>query len=85
MKGQIVLVEPQCRGFAHAMFNAAIIECFITSYPDADIIFMAEPVHLQVVQEAFASYSIHQKKAPHWVKMEIPKRLKLSGIPWIYT
>jgi hypothetical protein len=79
------MIEPQCRGFSHAAFNAALLDCFIAAYPSANITFLAEPDHLQLVQTAFRKYALHKDYLPDWTITDIPKRSRLSRLPWIYS
>ncbi len=48
----IVLCEPQCRGFEHATFNASLLHAVQWAYPGSTIYFVAEPGHLDQVRQA---------------------------------
>lgn len=46
----IIICEPQCIGFEHAEFNAALISVVKNAYPHEKILFLAEKEHLFNVQ-----------------------------------
>ncbi len=63
----ILVVEPQCRGFEHAQFNAALLSTISAAYPSAQIEFWADPDHTDNVMElrgAAGASSLNIKVAP---------------------
>jgi hypothetical protein len=48
---QAVVIEPQCWGFEHAVFNAALLCTVQEAFPGARVHFMGESKHLSAVQE----------------------------------
>jgi hypothetical protein len=50
----IILCEPQCQGFEHAPFNAALIRTVQFAYPDQRILFFGEKGHVEHVRAAIA-------------------------------
>ena len=51
----IVVCEPQCFDFEHAEFNAALLAAVTLAFPDARVLFVAEPAHLEWVRSALAA------------------------------
>ena len=49
MSETIVLCEPQCWGFEHATFNAALLKTILVAYPGAQVILLGEREHLKWV------------------------------------
>jgi hypothetical protein len=47
----IILVEPQCRGFEHAEVNTALLKTYQTAFPNDDIWFLGEIVHINYVKQ----------------------------------
>ena len=50
----IVVCEPQCWDFEHALFNAALLQTVLLAFPEARVVFLAEPAHLALVSSALA-------------------------------
>jgi hypothetical protein len=48
---QIIVIEPQCFGFEHAKFNAALLHTIVLAYPSAKIAFYGEQSHLRHVKD----------------------------------
>jgi len=42
----IIICEPQCIGFEHAEFNAALLSVIKHAFPDEEIMFVAEKEHI---------------------------------------
>ena len=42
----IIICEPQCIGFEHVEFNAALITLIQYAYPNKKILFLSESEHL---------------------------------------
>jgi hypothetical protein len=49
----VLLCEPQCWGFEHAAFNAALLRTVRLAYPSASIAFFGEASHLELVRDGF--------------------------------
>jgi hypothetical protein len=47
----IVLCEPQCSGFEHAAFNAALLATVSTAFPNEELLYFGEQSHLQEVKK----------------------------------
>jgi hypothetical protein len=70
----IVLCEPQCWGFEHASFNAALLQTVLIAYPGAALVFMGEADHLACVREALDRASCPLHGRVRWQEVEIPLR-----------
>ena len=46
----IVVCEPQCWGFEHALFNAALLKTVLLAYPEAKLTYLGEHEHLEWVR-----------------------------------
>ncbi|BDZ69002.1 hypothetical protein [Methanobacterium ferruginis] len=51
----IIICEPQCIGFEHSPFNAALVTLVKYTFPDEKIIFLAETEHIQFVKDVIPS------------------------------
>ncbi|HLK67173.1 MAG TPA: hypothetical protein VKU19_27250 [Bryobacteraceae bacterium] len=65
----IVVCEPQCRGFEHASFNAALLLSMKHAFPRANLRFLADPGHLSRVAEVLSQ-----------TDTDIPEVCTLEGI-----
>jgi hypothetical protein len=67
----IILCEPQCVGFEHAAFNAALLVATDAAFPDDEILFFCEASHRREIENA-----LRQTQAPPvraaWREAEIP-------------
>lgn len=72
MKPLIVLYEPQCVGYSHANFNAALLQTTLSAYPEATVVFKGEAGHLQWVRAAFQQHLGELPKRVQWVETKIP-------------
>ncbi len=54
----IIIVEPQCTGFAHEQFNAAFLYGYSLAYPDEKITFFAEKGHIKCIKDVFDSANL---------------------------
>lgn len=70
--GTIIVCEPQCYGFEHALVNAAMLQTIRSAWPDSRIIFFGEKHHLGWVR------GFTQKETAidniTWEVLEIPLR-----------
>jgi hypothetical protein len=73
----ILLIEPQCQGFAHEQFNAGIIFGYCLAYPKEKKIFFAETEHLTCVQSILKSSGIEQENI-EYKPVKIPDRDSLN-------
>jgi len=69
---KILLVEPQCAGFEHAPFNAAILQSVMLAFPSVEILFLAEGEHIVCVRKYLQERSILCDQI-QWNKITIPK------------
>jgi hypothetical protein len=83
---KIVICEPQCWGFEHALFNAALLETILLAYPQADIYYLSEKTHWEWVISYLSGVSGSRLERVEWIGIEIPEpdyehwgRLTLSG------
>lgn len=75
----IVLIEPQCIGFAHEQVNAGFLRGYLLAYPEEKIIYFAEKEHINCIREILNSFSISSKEID-FVEAEIPDANRLSSI-----
>jgi hypothetical protein len=73
-KNSIILCEPQCWGFEHASFNAALLQTVLFAYPGARVSFIAEKEHLACVRERLREAAGHIDPAVIWIERAIPAR-----------
>src|SRR5688572_18277636 len=76
----IVVCEPQCRGFEHAMFNAALLRMIAFAYPEGPLDFLAEPDHLREVRKCLEAFGTGIAERIRWREMEIPPAER--GVYW---
>lgn len=77
----IALCEPQCWGFEHAPFNAALLETVRLAEPIARLVFMGEGTHLSSVRAEMASNGLgRETERIEWQQILIPPR-ELGGRP----
>jgi hypothetical protein len=50
----VILCEPQCCGFEHSPFNAALLDTLRLAYPSSEIVFFAEKEHISYVRRELA-------------------------------
>src|SRR5215469_12360014 len=70
----IILCEPQCWGFEHSAFNAALLQTVLIAYPDAQLVFMGEPEHLASAREVLARQGCPPHERVRWQEIRIPPR-----------
>lgn len=58
----IIVVEPQCQGFAHEQFNAAFLYGYCLAYPQSKIVFFAESEHIKCVKSVLESSGLFLKQ-----------------------
>ena len=74
MNEQVILCEPQCFGFAHSSFNAALLYTVLLAYPDAQVTFMGEREHLVWVGKVLTREAEVDKRRVKWQEIVIPPR-----------
>jgi len=74
----IVLCEPQCWGFEHAAFNAALLQTVLSAYPEDRVVFLGEKGHVGHVREVLGQWSTTDQPRVVWQEIGIPSRL-LTG------
>ncbi len=73
----ILLIEPQCQGFAHEQFNSALLFGYSLAYSDEEIIFFAEQNHINCVRYVLSSNNLFLNKIK-FSAIEIPESNLLS-------
>ncbi len=83
---KIVVCEPQCWGFEHALFNAALLKTVLLAYPEATVFYAGEKEHLGWVETYMRRVSPAELLRVEWREITIPKpdyahwgRFTLSG------
>lgn len=79
----MVFIEPQCIGFAHAEINAAYILLYSKAFPDDKIIFFGEVEHIKRVEEELSVYAINISYIPIEVPMNSQSYLQRLFIEFI--
>ena len=74
----IMVVEPQCRGYEHVRFNAALIATIAEAYPGCEIEFLSEREHGGAVVHLLSSLS----SAPLALRT-VDRRSEWPRIAWI--
>jgi len=74
MEPSIVLYEPQCTGYSHANFNAALLRTALLAYPEATVAFSGEPEHVRWVRDALEQHLGTVPDRVVWVGTQIPTR-----------
>ena len=74
----ILLCEPQCWGFEHAPFNAALIATALEADPHAELTFAGEKSHLACVRAVLARHHSNNARRVRWEEIAIPAR-NLAG------
>ena len=69
-----MLVEPQCCGFEHATFNAALLHTVLLAYPDTCVSFMGETEHLEWVRSDLVRIAGVDAHRVEWREILIPAR-----------
>ncbi|NPV51771.1 MAG: glycosyltransferase [Candidatus Methanofastidiosum sp.] len=72
----IIICEPQCVGFEHSEFNAALITVTKYAFPNEKIMFMAEKDHLSLVKETLDSNSVNVE----YMEIKAPPRNLIAPI-----
>jgi len=70
----VILYEPQCSGFEHAAFNAAVLQTLALAQPDRRLVFIAEGQHLFHVREACIRAGCTGFETIEWQEIAIPPR-----------
>ena len=84
----VIVVEPQCWGFEHSAYNAALLDTVCRAYPAHEVAFCGETTHLNYVKEEtdrggisdridFRSVNIPDRAASNWGRL--PLELALCG------
>lgn len=74
MNEQVILCEPQCFGFEHSSFNAALLYTTLLAYPDTRVTFMGEREHLVWVRQVLAREAQVDERRVKWQEIVIPPR-----------
>jgi hypothetical protein len=75
----IILIEPQCKGFAHEQVNAGFLRGYSLAFPEEKLIYFAEKEHISCIQEIFVSCSFSSDEID-FIENEIPDANRLSSI-----
>lgn len=54
----LIICEPQCVGFEHAEFNAALVAAFREGFPSERVLFLAEKEHGGIVGDKLAAHGV---------------------------
>lgn len=73
----IIIIEPQCRGFAHEQFNAAFLYGYSLAYPNDKIFFFAEKEHIKCVKSVLTTANLLLIKI-EYKEINIPESKSLS-------
>lgn len=72
MRDAVIVIEPMCRGFEHAQFNAPLLQSIALAFPKSPIVFAGDPSHLAEVRTSI------RRVAPslliEWQSIELPDR-----------
>jgi len=79
----IILCEPQCWGFEHAPFNAALLRTVLLAFPEARVAFMGEKEHLTCVRNLPPGNGRVEDPRVEWREITIPPRAQ-SGRGRLY-
>lgn len=79
MPGRILVCEPQCRGFEHAPFNAALLQTLHAAWPEACLAFLSEAEHGQWVRQALEQTGGSSLARTVWEEIQVPPE---SLRPW---
>ena len=66
----IIICEPQCIGFEHVEFNAALIKVVQYAYPNKKILFLSESKHLHYVKKILKT----NNKKIEFMEIKVPPR-----------
>jgi len=69
---KIVVCEPQCWGFEHALFNAALLNTVLLAYPEARVYYLGEAGHLEWVRAYLGRASEECLGRVEWRAIDIP-------------
>jgi hypothetical protein len=69
---RILVIEPQCRGFEHASFNAALLYAVRLAFPDSALVFLGDMTHLEFVNQELCRVTDHSSIV--FEKVSIPGR-----------
>ncbi len=70
----IIVCEPQCWGFEHVPFNAALLWTVLLAYPGTPIIFWGEAEHLSRVKKLLTDLAPTELARITWQKIPLPPR-----------
>lgn len=71
---EIILCEPQCWGFEHVPFNAALLKTAVLAFPEAHITFVGEKKHIESVRSLLSRYAPCPASSIAWQPVSIPPR-----------
>jgi len=73
--GRILAIEPQCIGFAHAAFNAALIHALLHAFPGESLHFQGEAEHIAWVRRSLSAQVDRDTAARvSWEPIAVPAR-----------
>ncbi|MEW6011600.1 MAG: hypothetical protein AB1604_09945 [Euryarchaeota archaeon] len=75
----IIICEPQCVGFEHSLFNAAMITVVNYAFKDEKILFLAEKEHIVNVKSVLDSKNIKAE----YIEIKVPPRNQFDQIRFI--
>lgn len=88
MTRRILLCEPQCAGFVHVPFNAALLATVLAAWPDTEMTFLGEAEHLQRVREYLEMHGCAAAERVSWAPIDVPVRggngFRILGREWTW-
>ncbi|MBI3945607.1 MAG: hypothetical protein HY321_06800 [Armatimonadetes bacterium] len=72
---RLLLCEPQCCGYEHAEFNAALLYTALLAYPEAQITFLGEEGHRRLVRAELSRLAGTDEHSVAWEDIRVPERL----------
>ncbi len=88
MTRRILLCEPQCAGFVHVPFNAALLATVLAAWPEKEITFFGEAEHLLRAREYLEMHGIAGVERVSWEPIKVPARggngFRILGREWMW-
>jgi hypothetical protein len=74
MDQPILICEPQCVGFQHSTFNAALLQTVLLAFPDQACVFVGQAEHLVWLRRALVYHLGAESKRLTWHELPSPDR-----------
>ncbi len=72
MRDAIIVLEPMCRGFEHAQFNAPLLQSIALAFPRSPLVFIGDPTHIDHVRSMVARET--PSLLVQWQNITLPDR-----------